>query len=319
MQNGSRGDGLASNIMPLLPSKAWIGPFEPPVIELGGPFFLSPFGLLAALGFWVGFRVARSRAKSLFLDTRLLPDVVFLLFVGAVVGGHLGHALFYEPERYFARPIEFLYLWQGLSSTGGFVACIGLTAWFLRRRGKSFLEYGDVLAYAFPFGFVFGRIGCFLVGDHPGKVTDFPLGVYGIHPMPKVLCFVEGVDPGSRDLSEACRALVETTALHDLGLYEAIFVGMLALAFRHLGSTFRSRGFFLGWLALSYGCVRFFLDFLRSEYGPDVRRSLGGLPALTPAQYFCFVLFCVGFWTLCKDWSLKEDAQRVPKGHRSPE
>ena len=319
MQNPRIGDGLAFRKMPYLPAKAWIGPFEPPIVELGGPFFLSPFGLLVAFGFWVGFRVARSRAKSLFLDTRPLPDAIVLLLVGALVGGHLGHALFYEPGHYFSNPIEFLYVWEGLSSTGGFLACIGLMLWFFRRRKHSFLDYGDVLAYAFPFGFFFGRLGCFLVGDHPGRVTDFPLGVYGIHPMPKVFCFLEGVDPGSHSLSASCRALVDATALHDLGLYEAIFVACLALVFLKVGKTARPRGFFLGWLALSYGAVRFFFDFLRSEYGPDVRRSIGGLPELTPAQYFCIGLFFLGFWTLRRDWSLKEDVKCVPKGHRTSE
>ena len=297
-----------------LPLEAWLGPFEPPSIALWGPFYLASFGLLAGLGFWVGMWVATRRAKSQFLDARVVPEAVLWLLVGALVGGHLGHALFYEPAHYWSNPVELLHVWDGLSSTGGFLMCTGLMIWFFRKKKGRFLPYGDVLAYAFPAGFFFGRLGCFSVSDHPGLLSEFPLAVKGIHPMPKVLCFENGVDYGGAELSPACQELVANTSLHDLGLYEALFVGGLFLVFLKLGKSPKPPGFFLGWLAVSYGFVRFFLDFLRSEYGPDVRYELAGLPALTPAQIFCVVLFGVGLMVLKRDWSLNLDAERVPKG-----
>ena len=297
-----------------LPLDAWIGPFEPPTFVLGGPFVLGAFGLLVAMGFGVGLAVAVRRSRAVFLDARVIPAAVQWLVVGALVGGHLGHALFYEPAHYLENPVEFLYVWDGLSSTGGFLACTLLMVVYFRRTVGRFIPHGDVLAYAFPAGFFFGRLGCFAVGDHPGLVTDFPLAVKGIHPMPRVLCFEHGVDYGGAELSPECSELVSEVALHDLGLYEALFVGSLFLVFRSLGQRPRRPGFFLGWLAVSYGVVRFFLDFLRSEYGPDVRYRVADLPALTPAQFFCLALIGVGIWVLRKDWGLNMDAERVPKG-----
>lgn len=297
-----------------LPMEAWIGPFDVPSISLGGPFVLGPFGLLVALGFWVGLRVSIQRARAVFLDARTIPNAVQLMVLGALVGGHLGHALLYEPGHYMANPVELLWVWDGLSSTGGFVACTLLMVVYFRRTVGRFIPYGDVLAYAFPAGFFFGRLGCFAVGDHPGLVTEFPLGVKGIHPMPKVLCFERGVDYGGAELSPECAELVSEVALHDLGLYEALFVGVLFLVFRRLGQQHRRPGFFLGWLAVSYGVVRLALDFLRSDYGPDVRYSLLGIPPLTPAQFFCIGLLGLGFYILRKDWGLNMDAERVPKG-----
>jgi phosphatidylglycerol:prolipoprotein diacylglycerol transferase len=297
-----------------IPLTAWIGPFETPLVHLGGPFVLSPFGVLVAIGFGVGISVAKKRARSQLLDDRLIQGALLWLVLGALVGGHWGHALFYEPGHYFQNPVEMLFFWEGLSSTGGFLACTALMIFYFRKVEKPFILYGDCLAYGLPFGFFFGRLGCFAVSDHPGIVSEFPLAVHGIHPMPRVLCFENGIDYGGEPLNAACQQFYSQTALHDLGLYEALFMALLASAFYLLGRKTRRPGFFMGFLAVAYGLVRFLLDFLRSPYGPDVRYEAPFLPALTPSQFFCVGLFCVGLWILSRNWALIPDAGRVPKG-----
>jgi len=314
IEKRSLGDGLGRSAMMQLPAEAWIGPFSTPVIPLGGPFALSPFGVLVATAFLVGLAVAKARARSQFLDDRLIHSAVVWLVFGALIGGHWGHALFYEPAHYASNPVELLYFWEGLSSTGGFLLCIGLMVVFFRRAKKPFVLYGDCLAYALPAGLFWGRLGCFAVSDHPGTLSQFPLAVKGIHPMPRVLCLENGIDYGGEPLNASCQAFHEQTALHDLGLYEALFVLALFAVFRRLGRSQRRPGFFLGWLAISYAVVRFGLDFLRSPYGPDVRYELGPLPPLTPAQMFCVALFFTGLWVLNRQWQLTTDAQRVSKG-----
>jgi phosphatidylglycerol:prolipoprotein diacylglycerol transferase len=296
------------------PLTAWLGPFETPMLPIGGPFTLSPFGVLVAIGFAVGLSLAKQRARAQMLDDRLIQGTLPWLVLGALVGGHWGHALFYEPGHYLENPIELLYFWEGLSSTGGFLACIVLMLFYFRRAKKPFLPYGDCLAYSLPAGFFFGRLGCFAVSDHPGTLSDFPLAVRGIHPMPRVLCLENGIDYGGEPLNTACQAFHNQTALHDLGLYEALFMGALAGVFGLLNRAPRRPGFFLGLLALSYGTVRFFLDFLRSPYGPDVRYQLGPFPPFTPAQFFCLGLVVLGFWVINCNWGLKQDAQHVLKG-----
>jgi len=297
-----------------MPMTAWIGPFETPLLPLGGPFVLSPFGVLVAIGFCVGLVLAKGRARSQMLDARLIQGTLPWLVLGALVGGHWGHALFYEPAHYFSNPIELFYFWEGLSSTGGFLACIALMLFYFRKAKKPFLPYGDCLAYALPAGFFFGRLGCFAVSDHPGTLSEFPLAVRGIHPMPRVLCLENGIDYGGEPLNAACEQFHAQTALHDLGLYEALFMGALSIVFLLLNRSQRRPGFFLGALAVAYGSVRFFLDFLRSPYGPDVRYEIGPLPPLTPAQFFCLALFVLGLWVINCNWHLNPDAQRVPKG-----
>jgi len=257
---------------------------------------------LVAVAFLVGTVVSLRFARRNMLDTRLVKECVPWLVFGTLVGGHLGHALMYEPGHYFSNPIEFFFVWEGLSSFGGFIACVTIVAWFFRSRNKPFLQYGDALAYGFPFGFFFGRLGCFGVHDHPGVESEFFLAVKGIHTDPVWLCFREGVNPIENDaLSEACVDLVNQTGAHDLGLYEALFMLLLWPIWAYLGRKARRHGFFVGLLAVVYAPVRFGLDYLRSPDGIDSRYLVPYLGdegsfwlAWTPAQYCSVVLLLAG-------------------------
>jgi len=250
---------------PLIP---WFEPVEftlftlPPIEALGfagGPLTIHSFGILVAAGFMIGTSVAQRKALRDGLNPMLLGDIVTWLVVGTFIGGHIFHGLFYEPEVYLKDPIRFLYLWDGLSSTGGFIACTALAVWFFKVKHKvPVFPYGDCVAYGLAFGYFFGRMGCFSAHDHPGKVTEFYLGVYGMCP----------TAPGS-----------DTIACHDLGLYEALYILCVFGLFWVLNKKPRPSGFFLGMLPLCYGIARFCFDFLRVG---DVRYLND---TFTPAQF----------------------------------
>ena len=68
-------------------------------------------------------------------------------------------------------------VWTSLSSYGGFFgAVIGGFYWRWKRELPLFPVL-DQIAFGLPLGWFFGRLGCFVVHDHPGKVTDFFLAV----------------------------------------------------------------------------------------------------------------------------------------------
>ena len=133
------------------------------------------------------------------------------------------------------------------------------TAFLARRRyaGMRWIAF-DAIAYGFPFGWIFGRLGCFVAFDHPGLATHFVLGER----------YVDGV------------------VRHNLGLEEALFIAVVAGLFLVLGRKARPAGFFVGLLAVLYTPVRFGLDALRI----DDARYFG----LTPAQYGAVGLLLVG-------------------------
>lgn len=242
--------------------------FEPPAFEIPLGDLTLPihgFGILVFLGFVLGSRAAMARARRIGLDPDVINRLVGWLVVGTFIGGHVGYGLMYKPEEYLSKPIEFLKVWKGLSSFGGFVVCVPLSIWFFRKEGVPLWPYLDCLAYGMAIGWFFGRMGCFVTHDHPGTPTEFWLGVYGI-------CQPDGN---------------KMVACHDLGLYEGLWALGTFGAFTLLDRRTWRPGTFVLALGLSYGPVRFFMDFFRPE-ATDAR-YLG----FTPGQYWSFVLTVV--------------------------
>jgi phosphatidylglycerol:prolipoprotein diacylglycerol transferase len=244
--------------------------FEVPIFHIplgsGRTLPIHGFGILVAIGFVVGGRVAMDRARATGLDPQMINRVITWLVVGTFVGGHVGYGLMYRPEEYFAEPVKFLQVWQGLSSYGGFAVCVPLAIWFFRKERLAVLPYLDALAWGMTVGWFFGRMGCFVAHDHPGTPTDFFLGVVGTCP------------GAGRDI-----------ACHDMGLYEAFWsIGMYGL-FAAVDRVRRwPAGFYTALIGLAYGPVRFAMDTLRPEQN-DPRYA-----GFTPGQWWsiALALFC---------------------------
>ncbi len=240
--------------------------FETPSIPLFGDLAIHGFGVLVAIGFWVGTWLATVKCRRDGLNPDIPGSLVGYLIVATFVGGHLFHAFFYEWDHYKDNLVELLYFWDGLSSTGGLLCAIGVSIWFLKVKNKvDILPYGDALIWGLMTGWIFGRLGCFVAHDHPGMVSEFALAVQGI-----------------------CPASGESTACHDLGLYEAMWAMVCASAFHVLDRKPRAPGFFMTLMCLFYGPYRFLSDFLRHPLTDE--RYFG----LTPAQYFAIGLTILG-------------------------
>jgi len=248
--------------------------FPQPTFSFGIPgfqkaFTIHAFGALVALAIMVGTEILRRRAKRLGLDPLLAGRLVTWALVGGFIGAHLVDRFIYKPGETLADPLSIIKIWAGLSSFGGFVGATFGVWLFLRRGyvrkgdpngnapGRGW-EYVDLLCFAFPFGWIFGRTGCFVAFDHPGSATNFFLGM----------------------------ADADGTVRHNLGLYEAIYTVLISAVFFALRKPRRHPGYFVGWLAVVYAPVRFLFDFLREV---DVRYF-----GFTPGQYGAVGLVVVG-------------------------
>lgn len=228
---------------------------------------IQPFGLLVAIGVIWGARVAEGRAARLGLKHELISDFITHVVIIGFVLGHIFDRLFYEPEIILREPWDLLMPWRSLSSFGGFFgAVVGAFIW-KRRRGIGITVPLDQVAYGMPVGWFFGRLGCFTVHDHPGKLTDFFLAVdnyqYGNLPV------------GPR---------------HDLGLYEVFWSAAMILLFYLLDKKPRPHGFYTGLIAVLYAPFRFGLDFLR-----EADATYAGL---TPGHYSSILAFALGVFVL---------------------
>jgi phosphatidylglycerol:prolipoprotein diacylglycerol transferase len=235
--------------------------FDQPRIPIG-PLTIHAFGVLVAIAVIVGTEILRRRAPHEGLDARKAQDLLTWVLVGGFIGAHLVDRFVYFPKETLRNPISILKIWDGLSSFGGFLGATTGAALYLRRHPMrpDTWRYLDLVAFAFPFGWIFGRTGCFVAFDHPGAETSFFLG----------------------------QAYRDGVVRWNLGLMEAIYFVLVSALFFVLGRRHRrGPGFYVGLLALVYVPFRFAADFLRII---DVRYA-----GLTPGQWGTIALAVVGF------------------------
>jgi phosphatidylglycerol:prolipoprotein diacylglycerol transferase len=233
-------------------------------IELG-PLRLKTFPVLVASGVLFGVWLADRRVRGYGLDPAILARASLVLLLFAFPLSHITSIVLYFPRELLNDPRVLFDMSKGLSSFGGFLGALLGAIFVYRRAGVSFWAYSDCQAFAFAFAWIFGRLGCSVVHDHPGIPSDFVLAV--LYPA------TEQFPAGPR---------------HDLGLYELLWTLGLASAFFFLRKRPHFPGFYLLAWMLFYPPVRFGLDFLRSA---DVR--YGGL---TPGQYGCIAMFSCGLF-----------------------
>ena len=238
-----------------------------PTVDLWG-LELRPFFVLVVLGIVVGVLVYdRICRKGGVIDPKVALHLPELCLLGGFVGAHLVHVLFYHPELMNDDPWVLFKIWGGFSSIGGFLggSVAGVVYLLLKKQGIR--AYGDRMLFSLCIGWIFGRTGCAVTHDHPGKLSDFPLAV---------------AFPGG--------------ARHDLGLYELLLTLCIVAVLMVLASKPRRAGSFMAAILLIYSPVRFLFDFLRAE---DGRLADSRYFGLTPAQYGMILLFisAIYLWT----------------------
>jgi phosphatidylglycerol:prolipoprotein diacylglycerol transferase len=228
---------------------------------------IQPFGLLVATGVLLGAQLTERRAMRLGLKPDLISDFIqHVVFIGFLLG-HVFDRLAYDPEILLTEPWDLLMPWRSLSSFGGFFGAVAGAFIWKKRRKLDITVPLDQVAFGMPVGWFFGRMGCFVVHDHPGRLTDFFLAVdayqYGNLPV------------GPR---------------HDLGLYEVLWSFVMILLFLWLDRKPRPHGFFTGVITVLYAPFRFALDFLR-----EADATYFGL---TPGHYSSLCALLLGIYVL---------------------
>jgi len=232
-----------------------------------GPVTIQVWGFFVAIGMLAGILLSRVLAKKIFLSPEVILDFSIWALIGGVVGARLGHVFFYTPTYYFANPVEILFLWQGgMSSLGGFIGALVAIFIFSKKRGFTWAEllpYFDVLSLGLWLGWAIGRIGCFMIHDHIGRLTDSFLSV----------SFTGG-------------------ARFDLGLLESILAFVVFVVFVSIWKKIIKKrwGLVFVYSFVIYAIARFFLDFLRAT---DLQQTDVRYFSLTPMQWG-IVLFLLG-------------------------
>ena len=168
-----------------------------------GPFMIRwyalsyVFGLLGSWWYmrWMAARSPRAATKE---D---IDDLITWGMLGVVLGGRIGHVLFYGLGYYLQNPLEALQVWKGgMSFHGGFLGVVVVGVLFARKRGINVLSLADLITCAAPIGLFLGRIANFINGELWGRTSGVPWamvfprgGAYPRHPSQLYEAMLEGL------------------------------------------------------------------------------------------------------------------------------
>lgn len=211
--------------------------FEQPELQLG-PVRLEVFGILLVISIlWAQWMILRRAQRSGIQREAMWRMCVWMLVAG-FTGAHLAKSILPDVDRFLAYPWLVL-LTGGIASLGGLGGGLlgGIIYSTLQgAKGRETLGKLDVIAYALPSAWIFGRLGCAIIHDHRGLPATSWIAVR----------FPEG-------------------PRYDLGLIEFLFLIGLASLFYVLDQWPRQPGFFFGLYGVAYGGFRIWLDTLHIQ------------------------------------------------------
>ena len=249
---------------------------DPVALQLGpvaihwyGLTYLAAFGLFILLG---TRRLQHPPFSSMVGDSawsrRDIEDILFLGVAGVVLGGRLGYCLFYKPAYYLVNPLEIFAVWQGgMSFHGGLIGVIASMVWFAWSRKRPFWQVADFVAPCVPTGLAAGRIGNFINGELPGRLSD-PALPWGM------------VFRGAGDLPR-----------HPSQIYQFLLEGLLLFVLLWLyARKERATGQVAAVFLIGYGVLRFIAEFFRE---PDEFLGLLSM-GMSMGQWLCVPMILAG-------------------------
>ena len=233
---------------------------DPVLLDIG-PVPIRWYALAYVVGLVGGWLYARSLARTAPhghgpspVAPRDLDDALVWAALGVILGGRLGHVLFYDPGYYLAHPWEIPQTWRGgMAFHGGLIGCAAALFGFARRRRIPVLRLLDITAAVAPIGLGLGRLANFVNGELWGRASDVPWAM---------------VFPQAGPLPR-----------HPSQLYEAALEGLLLFvllngAVRH--GALRHPGLVTGLFGIGYGAARITAEFFR-EPDPELEALAHGL------------------------------------------
>ncbi|MCM8791577.1 MAG: prolipoprotein diacylglyceryl transferase [Candidatus Omnitrophica bacterium] len=262
-----------------------------PVILRGNFFQIRWYGIMYTLSFLFTYRMIlyRLNKEKIPIARSLIDDYFFWMILAVILGARLGYVFFYNFSYYLENPLEIFLPFDfkqgirfigisGMSYHGGLLGLILGTLFFCYKNRIDFWRLADLVAWAVPLGYTFGRIGNFLNLELYGRPTNFFLGMY----FP--------TDP-LRQLR------------HPSQLYEAFFEGIvLFLLLSFVSKKIKIKGMSFCFYILGYGILRFMIEYFRQ---PDIQLGFV-LRYFTMGQLLCSFMVLAGILLLIFRYRRKE-------------
>jgi len=234
-----------------------------------GSFPVRMYGIITLLSIALATGVAYFLAKQ---DGRWHKHVISIgIYGGAagIIGGRLWDVLFFDWDYYSHHLTEICNVWQGgMAIQGGilFGALAGVI--YCKQNQIDCLEFGDIVCPSMILGQAIGRMANLLNGDAFGAPTGGDFGI--LYPVGTI-----------------ARSVYGTAPLWPTEIWEGqidILIFAILLIYR---STEPVKGKVLFLYPMLYSIARFFLEYLRGDYGTT---ALAGLKSAQLSSALIFLI-----------------------------
>lgn len=257
---------------------------DPVMIHLG-PLAVHWYGVAYVVGMLVGWQYAIWLAKRYVptITKVQIDDFMMWALAGIIIGGRLGHVLFFQLDRYLADPLQIFMTWEGgMSFHGGMLGVTIAFILYCRKKNIPLLRFADIFSAITPIGLFLGRLANFINGELYGRVTNVSWGMifpYG-GPLPR----------------------------HPSQIYEAFLEGLVLLAVLRIGWRIAAvrdvPGRITGIFLLGYGLARTFIEFVRE---PEIIHVILGID-FTMGQLLSLPMIIGGIYLI---WQPLECSEKV--------
>jgi len=217
-----------------------------------GNFSLPTYGFLVSLGVLLGLWISVRNSQKQGID----PDNAWNLGILVVLAGIIGAKVLLivnDWGYYTSHPREIFSLGTlqaGGVFSGGLIAALAASVWYMRRHRMPLLGTCDAFAPGLALGHAIGRVGCFAAGCCYGKPTNAFWGVTFTNPLAEYW------------VGTPLHKSLEPTQLFEAAVELANFFFLTWLFTRK-----KFDGQVIAAYLFLYGIARFFLEFLRDDPG----------------------------------------------------
>jgi phosphatidylglycerol:prolipoprotein diacylglycerol transferase len=263
-----------------------------PILFKIGSLPINSYGLMLAISFLLGVKLAARRAFKIGVPTDDTLNLGIWIMAAAIIGSRAFYVLTHM-EQYADDPLAIVAFWNGLyglSMLGGVIlAMITGFTWMIRKKWPVW-SFADALIPSFALGIFITRIGCFLNGCCFGTETSCSLGI--------------SFPPGSLPYS-----VFGNSPVHPTQLYSSLggLVTLLILLLSDLRKHFP--GFIFSLFLGLYGVTRFGLEEFR-HFDHQTSSGFGysmfaQRPGMTDNQLISlgmvFISIALGLWLCFRD------------------
>ncbi len=258
-----------------MPNNCWQWGADPVIFSVG-EFGVRWYSVCFMMVFAAGWYLLRWQMVRGGHKRELAVDFVLWAVVAVLVGGWLGHQIFYRFETLLTNPGEVFKIKggiRGLSSHGSTIGLVSALILFGWRHKIPIFEMIDRFSLSAACGAIGVRVGNFFNSEILGRPTDLPWAV----------CFVR------RD----------NIPRHPSQLYEVIVglmvIGALFLVDRLAGREKRPVKLLTGTFFATYFFLRFFVEFFKAHQAEGIKdQAVINASAITMGQYLSIPFFIFG-------------------------